>query len=706
MKKGLLTLLAAALTIVGCQDYDSQFKELTTLVTGLATDVAGLQTVSTDIANLRTTVDGLATSLDVAGIQTDLDALEAALVGVADETDLTALAEALAALQQDVTELLAANAVINQSITINSEATLQYVESLISTATDDPTVIVNGSVTVESAFANADASLTTRINAVTNKIATILGVDNGTGLVLTHSASSTVNFNALSFIDKNMEITGGAFGHDVLTTITGSIDETHTGAFDYPLLTSAATITIGTDHSSVVLPTSATIGAISTTGSATGELWLKKATTVSTGKALVSSLTAPKATAVTIGTKAAQAGNVAIATTLNAVINLTSTSLAGNLTVTGGASQTTFFGSSLTYVGGTTTVGDYAEAHFTKVTQFGGATAVGAAVLDLSALTSNASGTLVFSRATTVDTQKLVVSSNVTYTAATTAHFASTNQASMTLPVVTTLKVFKQGVKTGLDVSGYTTMTDFTIGGAQGSAPFITEVTNTVAIGGAALVNATILDGDYDVVTVTGAALRSLTTGGEIRSFTLNAATGLTAVTMDHDHISGSDAASLVVTGNTALTALAPSALTYIGNVTITGNTLMTSLDLSSFDTIPLAGAYTMAISGNKLTGTYVAATEGSTTTAFVEAQVKSDDFNTLMPLIDLAIASRADASIGNVTYTLDLNLSDTDALTAATDLDTAIPATAVGTGTSFVSKAYGTFNYVDTTFKALVKPE
>ena len=62
------------------------------------------------------------------------------------------------------------------------------------------------------------------------------------------------------------------------------------------------------------------------------------------------------------------------------------------------------------------------------------------------------------------------------------------------------------------------------------------------------------------------------------------------------------------------------------------------------------------------------------------------------MPLIDLAIASRADASIGNVTYTFDVNLSDTDALTAATDLDTAIPATAVGTGTSFVSKAIWNF--------------
>ena len=87
------------------------------------------------------------------------------------------------------------------------------------------------------------------------------------------------------------------------------------------------------------------------------------------------------------------------------------------------------------------------------------------------------------------------------------------------------------------------------------SLKLLTQLT----ISGAALVNATILDGDYDVVNVTGAALRSLTTGGEIRSFTLNAATGLTAVTMDHDHISGSDAAALVVTGNTALTALAPS---------------------------------------------------------------------------------------------------------------------------------------------------
>ena len=141
MKKGLLTLLAAALTIVGCQDYDSQFKELTTLVQGLASDIAGFQTVSDDLQTLTGTVQGLSATLDVASIQETLEELEAALVGVADETDLTTLADALAALQEDVRELLAANAVINQSITISNEATLQYAESLVGTGTDDPTVV-------------------------------------------------------------------------------------------------------------------------------------------------------------------------------------------------------------------------------------------------------------------------------------------------------------------------------------------------------------------------------------------------------------------------------------------------------------------------------------------------------------------------------------------------------------------------------------
>ena len=52
MKKGLLSLLAVALTIVSCQDYDDQFAELTGLVNTLSTEVAGIAQVKTDLATL------------------------------------------------------------------------------------------------------------------------------------------------------------------------------------------------------------------------------------------------------------------------------------------------------------------------------------------------------------------------------------------------------------------------------------------------------------------------------------------------------------------------------------------------------------------------------------------------------------------------------------------------------------------------------
>ena len=48
---------------------------------------------------------------------------------------------------------------------------------------------------------------------------------------------------------------------------------------------------------------------MSTVGSATGELWLKKATSINTGKATVNNLNATKATAITIG-NGAHTGNV------------------------------------------------------------------------------------------------------------------------------------------------------------------------------------------------------------------------------------------------------------------------------------------------------------------------------------------------------------------------------------------------------------
>ena len=44
MKKGLLSLLAVALTVVGCQNYDDQFDELSDQITALSATVQGLST--------------------------------------------------------------------------------------------------------------------------------------------------------------------------------------------------------------------------------------------------------------------------------------------------------------------------------------------------------------------------------------------------------------------------------------------------------------------------------------------------------------------------------------------------------------------------------------------------------------------------------------------------------------------------------------
>jgi hypothetical protein len=687
MKKGLLTLLAAALTIVGCQDYDSQFKELTTLVTNLAADVQGLKELSTEIDTLSATVDGLSSSLDVASIQATLDELEAALVGVADETDLTTLAEALAAVQEDVRELLAANAVINQSITISNEATLQYAESLVGTGTDDPTVIVNGSVTVNSTFANADASLTSRINAITNKIATILGVEGGAGLILTHSASSTINFNELAFVDKTVEITGETYGHPKLTTITGNVTETHSGAIDYPLLASAANFVIGNDVTSVNFPSTANLSAVSSKGSATGELWLKEATSINTGKAVITILTAPKATSITMGAGAAHDAALTIVTGVNAAIVHSATSITGNLAVTGGASQTTLDASALTFVGGTTTIGDYASANLGAVTQFGNATTIGAAAITLTALSKNASGTLTFTRATVVDTQALAVTSNVTYTIATQAHFLTGSNANINLPLVETLELFEQGVTTNFDTSGYATLKNFYITGAQGKAPFITTTTNVVTATGAALVSVQIKGGDIDTVLIdSAAALTSLTTAGEIRDFVINDCDALVSATIDHDHISGSDASDLTITGNLKLASFAPSDLKFLGNITITGNAALASLDFTSMTKIPLAGAYNVTIGPNKLVGSFTAPSAGSTTTDAIEAVVKNNSLYTMVGMAQLAIDSRANTvASDNVTYTFDVDLSDVDATAAVQTLDAAIGAAVVPADSNLV---------------------
>ncbi|MDA8871423.1 hypothetical protein N9H89_01995 [Flavobacteriaceae bacterium] len=137
MKKGLLSILAGALLVVGCQNYDDQFDALETQINSLTATVAGLAQVQSDltslagtVSSLASTVNGLGDTIDTAvadgltDIQADIDAIEAAVADVASSEEVSALSDAVADAQTDLTDLLAASSVFTGDVIVNSAQTL------------------------------------------------------------------------------------------------------------------------------------------------------------------------------------------------------------------------------------------------------------------------------------------------------------------------------------------------------------------------------------------------------------------------------------------------------------------------------------------------------------------------------------------------------------------------------------------------------
>jgi hypothetical protein len=179
-------------------------------------------------------------------------------------------------------------------------------------------------------------------------------------------------------------------------------------------------------------------------------------------------------------------------------------------------------------------------------------------------------------------------------------------------------------------------------GKAATSGPYISTQTNAVSVTSDVLTDITTA-GTIDAVRLHGASkLVNLTSSGFTREYQLLGAAKITTVAMGHDHIEGSDAASLRISGATKLTTLAPTALDEVGFVTLTSLPAMTSLNLGSMVTLPILGTYTMTISATGLTGSYGIATEATTTTAAYTDKIYSDDLMTLSPLMTLATASSA----------------------------------------------------------------
>ena len=682
MKKGLLSLLALALTVVGCQNYDDQFDELTSLIEDLQAEVEGLPDVTAQVNALQNTVNGLATAASVqaiadsvsdvaddvdglatstaladglAGLQTQIDALVASLADVADADDIAAINTELASIQEDLDELLAANATINQSITINSLATLQYAESLISTDPTDPNVIVNGNVTVDvnQSFATTAGVDIDRINAVTNKFATVLGADTAGLLSVSYTASPSIGgltMNNLVFVDTDLDISGStATAAPELANVTGAASITYTGAIAFPTpITITGALVVGADATSLDF-TGGTAASLASAGDAAGVLDLPNATTINAGNAVVTKVTAPKATSITLGKAAALAELVVTAAKMDALV-VEATSITGTLTVSGQDSQTTIDLDGITSVSGPVTIGDAASVGLAALTTINNNATIGGN--DVAApLLATVTGTLEVEDDKTVALPKFAPSATTTFTVATSASLKSASSTLLKAPAVKSLTITAQDKTTSFDasVANYPAMTSINITGVEHGTPL--SQSNNVTVTGNKLTSAVVEGYFNDVIVDNAAELTSLTVNGNNNALTINNNAKLATLVLGHDHIEGADAHYLTVSNNAKITSVAPTALEELGDVLIHDNAKLATIDLSSADgTSPVAGTFTVSISSNALVGRYIAATAQSTTTDYVQTVIKNDDLLSVKAFID-------DKATGvTYTYTLDVD--------------------------------------------------
>ena len=724
MKKGLLSLLALALTVVGCQNYDDQFAELTSLIEDLQTEVEGIPDVSQSIATLQSTVAAIssavtsgnaanaaanqATVASLATVSQTLADLQASLGNVAQAGDLDAISSTLADVQADVRELLEANAVINQDITINNAATLEYVETLISTAADDPNVIVNGKVLIDTR--NLTDAEVTRASAVAAKLATILG-DGAGDPGLEVISDSAVTFTNLAFIDDDYTVNGADQDDAALRTVSGNLSINHNGAdaaLDYSQITSVGDVTIAaTTASSATSVNFSGVdgGTMTILGQAAGVLNYPRAATVDLGTFDFGTIDAASASSINSDMSATTTNliieaDVAGSVTFNSLEDATHT-----ITVNASSTTNVFFNALDNATGAI-------DAATPKVNQFhipalaatGATLTVDAGTINAAALATighatdfNSVGTAILSALTSV-TAGLTIDEgpinlpNAAFSAAlttnaTTVHVAADTSgtlANVSGANVDFLTVGSQAVAV-TDVPATLVTIDITASGDGGATHDFT-VTNAAAALRGVTVNG------FDVVTLgasgAGTGITTVTTGGTIRNFASVDNASLAELNIAHTwDDSYTDAQVVDIIGNTSLTGLNLASVARLEACTITGNTAMTSIMAPSGSDPLTPGATTsFTISGNSLTATYTyavaAVQDGINNTPYVEATIEQasleswkdyfeaiDDTNTVNFSLDYDASSNA----GNTNFASDVadDTANTATPTFAGTIDT-----------------------------------
>jgi hypothetical protein len=234
MKKGLLTLLAASLVFVGCQNYDDQFDDLNAQISALKSQVDGLSSLSGQVASLSGTIGGLqagiaaaassseltALSTSLASLQADVDAVQASLATAATASAVAALQTEIDAINTDLADLLSTSNIYSSDVTVTNATTLNAALAL-----GNKINVLNANLSI-TGYASMDY---TKVQTLVDRIQTMTGD-------ITYTAAGS---------------TGTEVVFNNLTSV-GNITMTQPGGYHFPKLTNAAVIDLKDDYETTV----------------------------------------------------------------------------------------------------------------------------------------------------------------------------------------------------------------------------------------------------------------------------------------------------------------------------------------------------------------------------------------------------------------------------------------------------------------------
>jgi len=646
MKKGLLTILAASLVFVGCQNYDDQFDDLNAQISALKSQVDGLGSLSSQVASLSGTISGLqsgvaaaqaaasaassaanaaevaasgidlsALSASLAELETDIAAVQASLASTATAAAVTTLQAEIDAIEADVDELLTTSNIYSTDVSVTSASTLDAALAL-----GNKLNILNAAATITVTTAMDQ----TKIQTLVNRIHTMTGN-------LTFSSSSTTettfeNLTSVSALRVNQK-----------------------GGYNFKNLTSAAAVYLYDQYqaniSVINFAKLATVTSIETTSPTT-----EAAHTVSFNQATelhLDALARYPGSSLTIVTKEGATLNMGVLDDkdLNGLYEAT------NVTLTGPSSFTT-------------TLLEDGALSFTNVATV--------SVTDYRGTIGVNTGVETF---TGTDIAFLTVDSGADDLTTLTADMKRDDAANLSATATAALAYDASGGNNGdISLSGLANLTTATISGDAGDI-VISSNPNLTTVTISADAHDLTMDDDDNLtsVTVTGAKFHdvSITNHADLATLTLDHTTKLPSTSSS----AAETGASLTVTTNASLASLTNSS-DDIDALTVTGNAVLATLNFAGLADDGSSTVTTAAVYNNNLavslfkngydTGTaYTTTDTGSITT--------TSGVDTLKTWLD-AVVGAASATAGVYVFVDQIDKYEVQSTLNGTYTDTAVP--------------------------------